>query len=61
MFLWVYLSPSSSSQRVSVVDMDEEGINELLNSHGLFKADPEPESDPDPVEQSEDEDVKEEL
>lgn len=37
----VPLSPSSS-QRVSVVDMDEDGINDLLNSHGLFKGDPEP-------------------
>ena len=33
--------PSSPNQRTSVVDMDEEGINELLNSHGLFKRAPE--------------------
>ena len=32
-------------QRVSVVNMDEDGINDLLSSHGLHKraAEPEPE------------------
>ena len=31
------MKPLSLSQRVSVVDMDEDGINQLLNSHGLFR------------------------
>lgn len=37
----------SSSQRVSVVDMNEDEINDLLNSHGLFKGDPEPDDPED--------------
>ena len=56
---------SFSSQRVSVVHMDEEGINDLLNSHGFFKRqaepEPEPDSEPDPdlVEEQSEEDRQE--
>ena len=32
---------------MSVVDMNEDEINDLLNSHGLFKGDPEPDDPED--------------
>ena len=44
-------------QRVSVVSMNEDEINQLLNDHGFFKEEPQP--DPDPVPDSEE--PKEEL
>ena len=40
-------------QRVSVVDMDPDGINDLLASHGFFKRAAEPEPEPEEEEEEE--------